>query len=100
MKAHEITVESAMAITGFDINGVQSMLERGVLHRVEKGEVFIQRASLLDCLAQDRVAREAVEKALAPAQFWVDLEEDLKDPEFVEAYIEAFDLIRKTSLTS
>lgn len=88
MKAHEMTIEDAMGITGLDLNGVQSMLDRGVLHRVEKGELFIQKASLLECYVKDRRARQAVENALAPSQFWDDLEKDLEDPIFVEAYLE------------
>lgn len=88
MKAHEVTVETAIKITGLDIHGVQSMMTRGVLHRVERGEIFIQRASLLDCYVKDQKAREMMENALGPSKFWEDLEEDLKNPDFVEAYVQ------------
>ena len=88
MKAHEVTVPTAMNITGLDANGINSMLNRGVLHRVEKGETFIQRASLLDCYVKDRKAREAVENALGSNAFWDDVAQDLANPDFADAFVE------------
>lgn len=101
MKAHEITFSEALAISGLTEAGVDSMLKRGVLHRVEKGNLYIQRASFVDCLAKDREAAVAVNAGLAfRSVFWDDLEQDLEDPVFVEAYVKAVDELVSPSKSS